>query len=623
MPHHLTRLLTHALPAALIALATAWPNPAHSAPNSNTPNVIIVITDDQGYGDLGFTGNTAIQTPAIDQLRTQSTLLNNFHVDPTCAPTRAALMTGRYSGRAGVWHTIQGRNMLRPREVTMADVFRENGYATGLFGKWHLGDAYPYRPEDRGFEHAVYHQAGGIGQAPDYWGNDYFDDTYLVNGTPQRFTGYCTDIWFDQSQKFITAHRDQPFFAYISTNAPHGPFYCPTDYTDPYEGRPGISTPEFYGMVTNIDDNMKKLVDLLDQQGLADNTILIFMTDNGTGGGLVRGPEGLVPGRGYDGNMRGKKGSQYDGGHRVPFIIRWPDGRIEPGQSVENLTAHIDILPTLIDLCGLSTSKDVAYDGTSLRGLLYRDDTSDQPWPDRTLVVENQRVVDPIKWRKNAVMTDTWRLIDGQELYDLTRDPKQTTDIAADHPQVVERLRSAYEAFWADVSSEHAITSHIAIGSDRAPSVTLSSHDWLSDMAPPWNQTHVVNGARTMQSKWALNVEQAGRYAISLRRWPVETDQGINDGTYGKAFSFTHARLRIGDVDQTVAIPEGAKEITFEADLQAGITDFAPLFISPDLQTTPYYAYITHKPTPGWQTPAGMGVTVYDPDYGQDAPQKK
>ena len=247
----------HPVPFALLVLGMLLARPASGDPPPFTPpNVILVITDDQGYGDIGFTGNPVIQTPAIDRLRTQGTLLNNFHVDPTCAPTRAALMTGRYSDRVGVWHTIMGRNMLRTREVTMADVFAESGYVTGLFGKWHLGDDYPYRPEDRGFRHSVHHKAGGVGQAPDYWGNDYFDDTYFVNGKPRQFTGFCTDVWFDEGMKFIRQNRKQPFFAYISTNAPHGPFYCPLDYTEPYENNPGVSTPEFYGMVTNLDDNL-------------------------------------------------------------------------------------------------------------------------------------------------------------------------------------------------------------------------------------------------------------------------------------------------------------------------------------------------------------------------------
>ncbi|WP_372797172.1 arylsulfatase [Pontiella sp.] len=577
------------------------------------PNVVLVITDDQGYGDLAFTGNPAIKTPTIDKLRSQGTLLNNFHVDPTCAPTRSALMTGRYSDRVGVWHTVQGRSMLRRREVTMADIFGRNGYATGMFGKWHLGDCYPYRPEDRGFQHCVYHQAGGVGQAPDYWGNDYFDDTYVVNGKLQRFEGFCTDVWFDEGMKFIQANKDKPFFAYIAPNAPHKPLYCPLEYSEPYEGNPQVSYPEFYGMVSNIDDNLAKLMDFLDREGLADNTILVFMTDNGTAGGLNDG-------RGYDGGMRGMKNSEYDGGHRVPFIIRWPNGEIEAGKSIENITAHFDILPTFIDLCGLNAPA-TEYDGTSLRDLLYTDGAA---WPERALVVETQRVVDPIKWRRCAVMTDQWRLVnddDGQGLFDIKADPKQTTDISSLHPEVVERLRGAYNKFWNDVSQEHDLTSYMVIGSDHSPIVSLCSHDWLIDKLPPWNQDHIKNGAVAEVSHWAIEVEQDGDYEISLRRWPVEADKGINDGTYGKAFNYKKARLRIADIDETKVIPEGAKEVTFRVSLKKGITELAPVFIGPENEATPYYAYVTHQPKPGWQTPAGMGIPVYDPSYGRVPPQ--
>ncbi|MDF7826810.1 arylsulfatase [Pontiellaceae bacterium B12227] len=584
--------------------------------NRQKPNVIIVITDDQGYGDMSSTGNPHLKTPNLDKLREQGTFLNNYHVDPTCAPTRSALMTGRYSDRVGVWHTVQGRSMLRRRETTMADVFGANGYTTGLFGKWHLGDCYPYRPEDRGFQHTVYHSAGGVGQAPDYWGNDYFDDTYIVNGKYQRFKGYCTDIWFDEGIKFIKENKERkkPFFAYISTNAPHGPYYCPAEYAKPFKGVPGVNIPEFNGMVVNIDDNMARLMKFLDNEGLADNTILVFQTDNGTAGGLAKNGK-----KGYDGGMRGRKGSQYEGGHRVPFMIRWPNGKIEAGKSIEQLTAHVDILPTFIEMCGL-TAPEIAFDGTSLTPLLY---SKEQNWPDRALVVESQRVIDPIKWRQCAVMTDQWRLIDGKELYDIRNDPRQTSDVAAKQPEVFQRLKAQYDKFWSDVSKEHDLTTRMVIGSDQSPIVSLSSHDWLHDGLPPWNQNHIVKGDVAVVSHWGIEVEHDGEYEISLRRWPVEADKGINDGTYGKAFNYKQARMQVAGFDQTVDIPNGAKEVTFKVKLKKGVVKLAPRFIGPDLTATPYYAYVTHKPKPGWQTPQGMNIPVYDPDYGRIPPQRK
>jgi arylsulfatase B len=183
------------------------------------PNVVIVITDDQGYGDLACLGNPIIETPAMDALHAESVRLTDYHVSPTCAPTRGALMSGHYTNRAGPWHTIMGRSFLRPESTTLGEVFRDNGYRTGMFGKWHLGDNYPYRPIDRGFEEVVSHGGGGVGQTPDYWDNAYFDDTYMKNGKPEKFEGYCTDIFFAEAERFISkcSEKGEPFLAYERT----------------------------------------------------------------------------------------------------------------------------------------------------------------------------------------------------------------------------------------------------------------------------------------------------------------------------------------------------------------------------------------------------------------------
>ena len=335
------------------------------------------------------------------------------------------------------------------------------------------------------------------------------------------------------------------------------------------------------------------------------------MTDNGTAAGTKGG-------RGYDGNMRGIKNSEYEGGHRVPFMIRWPNGKIEAGKSVERLTAHIDVLPTFIEMCDLQ-APEIKFDGSDIGELLH---TDGEAWPERSLVVESQRVVDPIKWRKCAVMNDRWRLVNGVELYDLKADPKQAKDLATEYPEVVKQMRAEYDVFWDDVSKEHDLTSYMVIGSEHSPIVSLSSHDWLIDKLPPWSQVHVRRGSVAEKSFWAIEVEHDGEYEISLRRWPVEADKGINDGTYGKAFNYTKARMEIGDVDQTVDIPAGAKEVTFKVKLKKGVTKLAPTFIGPDLVATPYYAYVTHQPKEGWQTPAGMGIPVYDPDFGRKPPAK-
>jgi arylsulfatase B len=232
------------------------------------PNVVIVITDDQGYGDLGCTGNPIIQTPAIDRLANESVWLTDYHVAPTCSPTRAALMSGHWTNRTGAWHTIMGRSMLREDEGTLGQFFKGAGYETGMFGKWHLGDNFPYRPEDRGFNEVYRHGGGGVGQTPDVWDNSYFDGGYFHNGKIVPAEGFCTDVFFEQANRFISesAKNGKPFLAYISTNAPHGPFHCPQKYMDLYKGQsPTIQA--FYGMITNIDENVGKTRKLLKDLG--------------------------------------------------------------------------------------------------------------------------------------------------------------------------------------------------------------------------------------------------------------------------------------------------------------------------------------------------------------------
>jgi len=514
------------------------------------------MTDDQGYGDLGCHGNPVIQTPNIDRLYTQSIRLTNFHVGPTCSPTRAALMTGRYCNRTGVWHTIMGRSLLRKDELTAADVFSAGGYRTAIFGKWHLGDNYPFRPQDRGFGEVMIHGGGGVGQGPDYWGNDYFDDTYFHNGRPKKFEGYCTDIWFEEAMKFIEANKERPFFCYIPTNAPHGPYNIADKYSKPYRDK-GVESKQanFYGMITNIDENMGRLIRRLKQLDLEKNTILIFMTDNGTSGG-------------YGGGMRGKKGSEYEGGHRVPCFIRRPGGGLTGGSDIDRLTAHIDLLPTLIELCGLKKPCGVKFDGDSLVQLLTGQDRS---WPDRTLITDSQRIEHPEKWRKSAVMTERWRLVNGKELYDIKADPVQRNDIADEQPQVVEKLRKAYEDWWADVSQRFDEYCEIIIGSDKQNPTRLMSHDWHSPKVP-WNQEAVLSEMEA-NGFWAVEVARDGTYQFELRRWPEELDAPINEAVPGgKAVTVTEARLKIADEDTTMPVPRDAHAVTFRLKLKAGKT---------------------------------------------------
>ena len=535
--------------AASLALTRLVPGAATGA--AKRPNVVLVITDDQGYGDLGCHGNDVIRTPNLDRLHTQSVRLTDFHVAPTCAPTRAGLMTGRWCNRTGVWHTIMGRSMLRKGEVTLADVFAAGGWRTGIFGKWHLGDNYPFRPQDRGFQEVWVNGGGGVGQTPDYWGNNYFDDTYFHNGKPVACKGYCTDVWFDKAMAFIEANKDKPLFCYIPTNAPHGPYLVAEKYSKPYRDK-GVKggRAAFYGMITNIDENMGRLMAKLDALGIADNTILIFMTDNGTSSGA-------------SGGMRGRKGSEYDGGHRVPCFLRWPAGKLGGGRDVGRLTAHTDLLPTLAELCGLK-APNVKLDGASIVPLLRGAE-----WPERTLIADSQRIEHPEKWRKSAVMTDRWRLVNGKELFDMPADPAQKTNVADKHPEVVARLGKAYEAWWTDTSKRFGEYCGTILGSDHENPVRITCHDWHGQRVP-WNQGAVRSGAKA-NGFWAVEVERAGKYEFSLRRWPEELDQPITAAIpRGKAISATKARLKIGDVDEAKPIADGAKAVTFTVELKPG-----------------------------------------------------
>lgn len=567
------------------------------------PNIVLVITDDQGYGDIGAHGNETIRTPNLDALHGESVRLTNFHVDPTCSPTRSALVTGRYSSRTGVWHTIMGRSIVHREERTFADVLSGAGYATGFFGKWHLGDTAPYRPIDRGFQKAVYHGGGGVGQTPDYWGNDYFDDTYWDNGVPQEYEGYCTDVFFDNALQFIeerAASASSPFFVYLSTNAPHGPFLVDESYSQPYAdmGVPG-NMAKFYGMIENIDDNMGRLAAKLDELGIADNTLLIFMTDNGTSAGVTNAHPSQVVGssnqdalaeaaaaaeagtwQGFNAGMRGRKGSEFDGGHRVPFFMRWPDGNLGEARDVPNLTAHIDVLPTFADIASAGSHPELDWDGTSLLPLLRGEE-----WQDRTLVVHSQRIRFPERWRKSAVMTESHRLVNGQELYDMSADPGQENDIAAENAELVGSLKEAYDAWWDRIGDRFEQHVYLDIGSDAENPARITAHDWLppdDSVQVPWNQGHVAR-APAVNGTWNIQVTQAGTYAFELfqrdrpAQYPIEA---------------TEAEIKVGEAEGSVEIEDGATSAVIKLDLPAGKTTMDTVFRTADgTERGAFYVY--------------------------------
>ncbi len=543
------------------------------------PNVVLVMTDDQGYGDISAHGNSALPTPNLDRLHSESVRFTDFHVSPFCTPTRAALMTGRYAARTGAYRTSHGRTSIHPREVTIAQVFAANGYRTGIFGKWHLGDNYPSRPIDKGFQHAVWHRCGGVTQISDHYGNDYFDDTYLVNNSWTKFEGYCTDVWFREAIRFVESDPERPFFAYIATNAPHGPYLVAERYSRPFEeaGETGQYA-AFKGMIVNFDENLGRFLDKIDDLGIAERTIVVFLTDNGTSRG-ARFDSGLDghPAAGFNAGMRGRKSSAFEGGHRVPLFVHWPGGGLGEPRDVEELAAHVDILPTLIDLCGLERPAGPTLDGLSLAGLLRRGESL----PNRVLFSQihgGPGFANPDdRWIGSAVLTSRWRLVAGTRLFDIRRDPSQSEDVASDHPETVTRLRAEHEQWYRSVRSGMEPT-RIVIGHEAENPADLTSQEWQAPGARTvWSRNH-LEGRKLENWPWLVDVHRAGSYRFTLSRWPRYLNRAIDS---------TSARLQIRDIDQEQKIPDpsGTTEISFDAELPAGPAELRTWLAAPDGRT--------------------------------------
>ena len=478
---------------ALLSLVPAFASAADVA--GRRPNIILLITDDQGYGDLSCHGNPILKTPHLDRLHNEGVRFTDWHVSPTCSPTRASLMTGRHEFRNGVTHTIYERERLTLSAVTLPQLLKTAGYTTGIFGKWHLGDEAEYQPDRRGFDEVFIHGAGGIGQAypgscGDAPGNSYFDPYILHNGRFEKTHGYCTDVFFNQASSWIEtqaakratpAVQSTPFFCYIATNAPHGPLHCPEDYIARYKDvAPSLDVAKFFGMIANIDDNVGRMLAKLDELKLTENTLFIFMNDNGGTSGV----------RVFNAGMHGQKGTPYRGGTRGASFWRWP-GTLQPADC-DRLSAHIDILPTLAALSGakLPEGLEPTLDGRSLTPLLSNPRAD---WADRYLFTHAGRwhkgtdanlakyagcaIRDPryqmVSVRKGPPSPDPLRGRSiGQnlrldpaavaaasksaapknwELFDLKNDPGETKNVAAEHPDVVARLEAAYDKWWAEV----------------------------------------------------------------------------------------------------------------------------------------------------------------------------
>jgi len=477
------------------------------------PNIVLIMTDDQGWGDIHSHGNAALDTPVLDRLAGQGARFDRFYVSAVCAPTRASLLTGRHHLRCGVSGVTRGLETMRAGEVTLAEVLRGAGYATGIFGKWHNGMHFPQHPNGQGFEEFLGFCAG-------HW-NNYFDTTLERNGRPAPTRGFITDVLTDAALEFIERHRARPFFCYVPYNAPHGPFQAPDRQFDKYKAH-GLADREacVYAMVENIDDNVGRLLERLDALDLARDTIVIFLTDNGPN--TER----------FNGGMRGRKGSPDEGGVRVPFFIRWP-GRIEAGRTVARIAAHIDVFPTLLDLCGLPAPSEPRLDGVSLAPLLTGEA---RDWPDRLLFSHWAQGENPRPF-PGAVRTQRHRLVQrkkgGPELYDMTADPAQANDIATEAPDVVRRLSEAYDAWFKDVTREPIVRPPIAVGHAEAPVVECPAPEayfegnvtfkgkagWANDWLTNWTSTDDAIW-------WELDVVRPGRFDVALRYTSPAKDVG-------------------------------------------------------------------------------------------------
>jgi arylsulfatase A-like enzyme len=493
-------------------------------------------------------------------------------------------MTGRDSIHAGIWTTTTDRSMLFADLSTVAETFAANGYRTAMYGKWHLGAVPPYRPQDRGFQESLYEPGGMIGMAVEAWGNDVIDATYQHNGTQKRFNGYRTDIWFREAIKWMKQRQDkgEPFFAYIATLAPHGPHWVPARYSEPYRhlDKPGQrrGVADFFGMIANIDENMGRLETFLQASGLRENTILIFMTDNGGTAGV----------RIHNAGMKGHKGSLYEGGHRVPCFVRWPAGGIGGGKDLNPLTSHLDWFPTFVDLCGLKNGVPEKLEGFSMAAVL-RAQTDRMPTRFLFQRSDHSRVKEGASYRParrdTAVLSDQWRFVNDAELYDIHADPGQEHDIAAEHPGRVAAMRRQLTAYWRSVfPASYDWPRPIQVGTGEEVVITPLYGRPVRGKAGGF-QVHIRVGHTTL-SQWFLNVAEAGRYQIELRRWPRIVDAAITDplppltGEFvrhppGKALPVASMRLQVGKREWTKEVGPDDKAVIFDVELESA--DATPL----------------------------------------------
>lgn len=550
------------------------------------PNVIIVITDDQGYGDLSCTGNPILETPALDNLYNESIRFDDFHVAPKCTPTRGQLMTGVDAMRSKCSSVTKSRFIPKRNLIMMPQLFKDNGYATGLFGKWHLGDNYPDRPMDKGFDKCLWIKGWGLRSESEY-DNDYYATRYRNELDEKTNTEmYCTDLWFHEAKDWMETKQDagEPFFTYIALNAPHGPFDAPLEDYNYYKDKvANEKVASFLGMIHNIDANMAGLDKWMVSRGLKDNTILIYMGDNGTANGETV----------YNAGLRGKKGSHYEGGHRAPCFIRWPNGNLILPQTISEPTQVQDILPSLIELAQLNNTTNATFDGISLAPLL-KGEVNDLE--DRKFVVQFAKDYSNADYKySGSVIWNKWRLVLGEELYDLTNDPSQTTNVASQNPEVVNAMKTYYEEWWSDIPRGDDQITPLLVDLKNENPVELNSAGWETNAVnAQWNIANALGGAKG--GKLHIYIAEAGAYQIQLSRWPFEfnqslTTRGISQAIGGTTFNqgvalpieYGAIQLGSGAVITNIKTNSNSTKISFNVNLNEGATTLQAWFKDADL----------------------------------------
>ncbi len=559
--------------------------------NARRPNVLVIITDDQGFGDCSFYGNPVLKTPHMDTLAGEGVSFGQFHVTPMCAPTRGAFMSGVHPLRNMAVSTTDGRHCLRPELPCMPQAFADAGYRTALFGKWHQGRNWPNRPRDKGFEHFRGFYGFGATGISCHWNCDY-QDPWLCDeqGNEGQAEGFCTDVFFDEAMRWID-EGDGPFFGVIATNAPHFPFWAPHELADKYRH---TDNPEFFGMMENLDDNLGRIEDFLRRRSLRDDTIVMFFTDNGPVGGRST----------YGAGMRGGKGTPWEGGHRVPLFVRYPRGGIEGGRVVEGLCTVEDLFPTLLELCDVPTPENAQFDGTSIAGPLR----GQAGVPDRRLVVQIDRgKLDP---KTACIMWRNWRVLWCDSLYDLDSDPGQDHNVVHDNPAVFADLWCGYQQW--DNPRVGPAQQHLPehIGNPAQDLVILDSSEALggTDGQAGVRQGKARNGR--MQGPWLVHAHRGGRSEIKLRRWPRESGLRLTEGTpafettcsgaaepEGVAFPITQAQLSVDGFAYTAHIQDDPTAICFEIELSEGAHELRGGFYGADGEPLcpAFYAEIRYR----------------------------